>query len=154
MKLIEKMIVNRMNVASLLFLFLMASCTLLAFFNGNDYDMGLEILFPLFVGVLLIFWLVYSSIGKKKLVADGLISKNHSDMVEELGNVFKPNSKIKKLFAAWGLTVGIFILLAVVCVAIEVSPDTIEKIVFSNAIYLLFVCVFIVSYLIVRRRIK
>jgi hypothetical protein len=76
MKLIEKMIANRINVAFLLLLLLMASYTPLVFLNGI-----LKILFPLFVGVSLIFWLIYSSIGKKKLVIDGLISKSHSDMV-------------------------------------------------------------------------
>ncbi len=147
MKLFKKMITNRMSVAFLLLLLLMTSCTFLVFFEGI-----IVTLLTVFFAILLIFWIVYSSGAKKKLIDAGDVSINHTDPIEELESVFKPKSKTKLLFAAYGLTVGVIILLVLVCIVI--SPEILEGIFSSNAIYFLFLCIFVAACFIVKRRLK
>ena len=79
MKLVEKMIANRMNVAFLLLLLLMASAIVFAISNNLILLIG-----PVVVAGIMIWWLLYSSTAKEKLIKNGVVPKNQTDITEDL----------------------------------------------------------------------
>lgn len=148
MKFVEKMIANRMNVAFLLLLLLMASAGVFAASNNL-----LLLVAPVIVAVIMIWWLVYSSTEKEKLIHKGEVPESHADLTEDLEDFFKPKSKPKQIFAAYGLTIGILIL--VIALAFAFAPELLEKL-FSSKIPILalFLFIFAMSYLVVKKKMK
>ena len=145
----EKLIANRMNVAFVLFLCLMASCIVSSFIE-NQF---ISLLLPLFTSTILIFWLAYSKKEKAKLINNNKLSSNYSDFLEEIEkHNLKENSVLKRTLAAYGLTVGIFIL--VITVLVLIAPDFIEVLVSSNLFYLLIFVIMVVSYQIMKKKLK
>lgn len=147
MRLKQVLTANRMNVAFLLLLILMVSCTLLIFFYETVW-----IIIPFAIALLLIAWIVYSSIEKNNLVEAKTIPKNHSDFVGDLEKVFKPNIQLKRVFAAYGMSIALMIVFCVLCIA--VSPEIITRNALPFSIILAFFVAFAISYLFIRKRLK
>lgn len=147
MKLLDKMVQNRMNVAFVLFLLLMASCIFSAKTNGIS-----AIIPPLIGASSIVFWLVYSSIRKTRLIKNKIITSKHRDYLEDMESIFKPGGITKKLFAACGLSVGLFIVFLLICIVI--SQDFIGVLLDSYLLYFVFVLIYGISYLIVKDRLK
>ncbi len=148
MKFVEKMIANRMNVAFLLLLLLMASVIVFAVSNNVILLIG-----PVVVAGIMIWWLVYSSTAKEKLINKGVVPESHTDLTEDLEDFFKPKSKPKQLFGAYGLTVGILIL--VVALGFAFAPELLQKLFSSKfPILALFLFIFVMSYLVVKKKLK
>ena len=120
MRLKQVLIANRMNVSFFLFSILMLSCAPLIFFNEAVW-----VIMPFVIALLLIVWVVYSSIAKKKLVDAKVIPDSHSDYVENLEKVFKPNSKLKVVFAAYGMSIAFMTVFCVLFIAI--SPEILDR---------------------------
>ncbi len=141
----QSLITNRINVAFILIIVLILSCIPLLLLNEIFWGC-----IPVTVVMLLVFWIIYNSKAKQKMIENGIISDNHIDIVEDFDNVFKPKSKIKILFAAYGLSTGIMILILASLVVI--SPETIVKHTdgFSSTCGL--VIVYVISYFIIRKR--
>jgi len=148
MKFVEKMIANRMNVAFLLLLLLMVSAGVFAASNNLILLIG-----PVVVAGIMIWWLAYSSTAKEKLINKGLVPKNQTDFTEDLEDFFKPKSKPKQIFAAYGLTIGIVII--VIALGFVFAPELLEKL-FSSRIPILalFLFIFAMSYLVVKNKLK
>lgn len=148
MKFTEKLIANRMNVSFLLILLLMASAVVFAV-SGNL----IVLIFPIVVAGIIIWWLIYSSTAKRKLIEKGVVPAYQRDLTEELEDFFKPESKPKKIFAAYGMTVGIFIL--IVALGFGFAPQLLEKLFSSNFLLLvLFLFILAMSYLVVKKKLK
>ena len=147
MRLKQFLITNRMNVSFFLLLILILSCIPLIFIN----DIGWLII-PIVVALLLVVWVVYSSIAKNNLIEAEVIPKNHSDFAEDLEKVFKPNSELKKILAAYGISIALMIVLVVLCVAI--SPEMLARYTSSLSIFLFFTVAFTISYIFIRKRLK
>lgn len=142
----QSLIANRMNVSFILLIVLMLSCAPLVLSNEIVWA-GI----PVTVAILLVVWIIYSSIAKQKMIENEIISNNHSDIVEDLDKVFKPKSKIKTLLAAYGLSIAIMILLLGSLVAI--SPETLTKNASGFSFSCVFVIAYVISYFIIRKRI-
>ncbi len=143
----QSLIVNRMNVSFILLIILMLSCIPLVLFDEIVYG-----IIPVPVAMFLVFWIIYSSKAKKKMIKNKIISNNYSDIAEDLDKIFKPKSKIKILLGAYGLSIGIMILLLVSLVAI--SPETLEKYESDFSFIYIFIIVYIASYFTIRKRMK
>lgn len=147
MTIIEKIIANRMSVAFILFLAILVSFAPTVFL-GEDKWLIISLLLVLF----LISWLVYSTMAKKRLLNEGAIPKDKIDFIDNFLWDFKPNSKVKILFGAYGMTIGIAILATVILLI--VSPDLIFKVAFSPLGFVLFCSVYLASYFILKKRLK
>ncbi len=148
MKFVERMIANRMNVAFLLLLLLMASAIVFAASSNLILLIG-----PVVVAGIMIWWLVYSSTAKKKLINKGVVPENQTDLTEDIEGFFKPKSKPKQIFAAYGLTIGIITL--VIALGFVFAPELLEKLFSSNLLILaLFLFVFAMSYLVIKKKLK
>ncbi len=147
MRLLDKMVQNRMNVAFVLFILLMVSCIFPA--KINDI---IAIVPPSIIALLIIFWLVYSSIRKTELIKNKIITSKHRDYLEDMESIFKPGSITKKIFAAYGLSVGFFIVFMLICIVI--SQYFIEVLLNSYLLHFVFVLIYGISYLIVKDRLK
>jgi type IV secretory pathway VirB6-like protein len=112
----EKLIANRMSVAFILLISILASLSP-TLFLGKD----IFLIIPLLLLLLLISWLVYSSLVKKRLIDNAKIREDIKDFIDNFMWDFKPNSKIKVLFGAVGLSGGVLIVLASILVII--SPE-------------------------------
>ncbi len=143
----EKLIVNRMAVAFLLFLVILVSFAPTVFLGEDKW-----LIIPLLLVLLLVLWLVYSSMAKKSLLNESAIPKDKTDFIDNFLWDFKPNSKVKILFGAYGMTIGITILVTVILLII--SPDLIWKIAFSPLGVVLFCSVYLASYLTLKKRLK
>jgi hypothetical protein len=116
-------------------------------------DNLIVLIFPLVVAGIMIWWLVYSSSSKIKLINKGAVPKNHTDLAEDLEDFFKPKSKPKQIFAACGMTVGILGLITAFGFAF--APELLEKLFSSNfPILVLFLFIFAMSYLVVKKKLK
>ena len=67
-------------------------------------------------------------------------------------SIFTPKSTIKKLFAAYGLCVGLFIVF--IGVFVVISPNLLEILLNSYVFYLVLLVLYGVSFLIVKDKIK
>jgi hypothetical protein len=147
MRLKQVLIANRMNVSFLLLLILMISCAPLIFFNETVW-----VIIPFVIALLLIAWIIYSSIEKNNLVEAKVFSDNHSDFVGDLEKVFKPNSQLKRVFAAYGMSIALMIVFCTLCIAI--SPEILTRNASPLRIVLAFVLAFAISYIFIRKRLK
>lgn len=147
MKLWQSLIAHRLNVSFLLLLLLMASCIPFALLDKIHL-----VTLPITVSLVLIFWLIYSSFAKKNLIKQKLIKENHSDIVEDLDKAFVPDSKLKKLFAALGLSGANIVVITVICV--KINSEVLDKYAFSLWFYLIFGIVYAISYTIIKKLMK
>jgi len=148
MKFTEKLIANRMNVSFLLILLLMVSAVVFAASENL-----IVLIFPLVVAGIIIWWLIYSSTAKRKLIGKGVVQEHQTDLTEELEDFFKPESKPKKIFAAYGMTIGIFTV--IIALGFGFAPDFLEKLFSSNFLILaLFLIIMAMSYLVVKKKLK
>ncbi len=145
----EKLIANRTSVAFILFLAILVSFSPTVFLGDEKWT-----IIPLCLLALPIFWLVYSSFVKNKLLRDGTITDANKDFIANFIWDFKPNSKIKIILQAYGMTIGIVIFLSVsISIIIPKSPVDVD-IALSPLGPILFFGIFLACYFILKRRLK
>ena len=98
-----------MSVAFILFFVILVSFAPTVFLDDDKWT-----IIPLFLLSLLILWLVYSSIAKNNLLRDGTITTANTDFINNFMWDFKPNSQVKFILAAYGMTIGLMIFITAI----------------------------------------
>ncbi len=144
----DKLIVNRLTVAFILFCVILVSFAPAVFLGDDTWTV-----IPFFLAGLLALWLVYSYILKKKLLTDGTVTAANKDFITNFMWDFKPNSQAKIFFHAYGMTVALIMLFTLITSLIFSQELTVD-IALSPLGGILFIGFFITSYFIVKKKLK
>ena len=136
-----------MNASLFLLFILLGSCVPLIFFNKVVW-----IIIPVVIALLLIVWIIFSSIAKDHLRKTGVLPENQRDIVEGSDSIFKPNSLLKELLAAYGMAIALMIVFFALCYAI--SPEISTRYVSFLPFNLVLLVAFAISYLFIRYKMK
>ncbi len=148
----EKLVAHRIDIAFIMFVIILVSFAPTIFLDDDRWT-----IIPLFLLSLLIIWLVYSSIAKNKLVREGTISDVNTDFINNFMWDFKPNSQVKFILAAYGMTIGLMILITAIPLIILPESVVVDKAFSPFGFpfgFVLFCGLFIASYFFVKKRLK
>lgn len=159
-KLIEKLVLNRLSVAILLFLVLMASFIPLVVFqdqllhkqpNPSIIPPVIWLLLPTVTAGILFFWLIFSSGKKEQILAGKDGNQKSSEVWEQIENsTFGRHHKSKLLFASYGLAGGLIIIL--IAVLAFISPELISLL--FESWFLVLALSMVIAYIFLRKRLK
>lgn len=103
---LDRLVINRINVSFiLLILFFFIYPFSLLLFEGN-----IAIILPIIYVLLLLAWIIFSSLKKTRLVESGAASEGYKDLGEESGGFFRKGSFLEKLFSAFAMAIALLII--------------------------------------------